>query len=559
MERSIVVSLIGRPNVGKSSIFNRLVSNKMDKAIVYDQPGVTRDRHYAISTMDELEGELPREIILVDTGGFYPDKIVQSANDKNAFFDIMVEHAHTAIEESDIVLMVVDVREGFSPFDRIVADQIRARKKTPWLLINKYDSDKQLGDEVDFYSLGVEYDDMFKISAANLLGITDLKKRLQEFAARSDLKTRPVLQMGVTPRESVVAKIAIVGAPNAGKSTLINKLVGSNRSLVSDIPGTTVDQVDGYFDLYFGKSVSELNSISAKSEDDDFQKDYDLYRQNNPAVYSAMLKAYAKEEGVEDEELELTEGDFNKDQSEPSSKLSFDGDKSDNSLWRTVHIIDTAGIRKKKSVEENDIESMAVYTALRAISNADIVIFMSDASKGITHQDRRLIDISIEKGCSVIICLNKYDLVAEELSDKREKKEWMDDVRDTVPWLEYCDIVPISAKYGKRIKELRQVIARTILVRRRTIRSGELNRTIYKLVEKHSIMPERSRGAYLKIRYATMIKSTPPTFLLFSNRSQGIPDNYRRYLQKGLREEFDLANTPVHLIFRSGKDLERIR
>jgi GTP-binding protein len=556
MDRSIVVSLIGRPNVGKSSIFNRLVSNRFDRAIVHDKPGVTRDRHYAITTLDEIQNEESKEIIVVDTGGFYPETKDSSVENRNAFFDLMVEHAETAISESDLVLMVVDIKEGLSPFDKIVARRIRAKNNPLWLLINKYDSDAQMGEEADFYTLGMEYEDMFKISAVHNIGVEDLKRRVQEFAISSSKLELPSLQRGVTPRESVVAKVAIVGAPNAGKSTLLNKLIGSNRALVSDIAGTTVDQVDGYFDLYFGKAVASINPKSQKSELGDFEKDYELYRQNNPAVYSAMIKSYIKEDGDEVNEDFLNEGAFEDENQKVEDNKIFEGNRDDTSLWRAVHVVDTAGIRKKKNVEES-VESMAVYSALRAITDASIVLFVINAEKGISHQDRRLIDISIEKGKSVIICLNKYDLVSDELKDHREKKEWLQDMKDAVPWLDYCELIPISAKFGKRLKGLKQAIARTVLVRRKNIRSGELNKAVYKLVERHTVMPTRSRGVHLKVRYATMIKSAPPTFLLFSNRSQGIPANYRRYLAKGLRSEFNLINTPVHLIFRSGQDLEK--
>ena len=564
MKRSLVVSLIGRPNVGKSSIFNRLVK-KRDRAITLDKAGVTRDRNYAITSLDEIAGADSVDVIVVDTGGFYPQQSrvqgkIQSCKEKeeeqfNSFFNIMVDHAHTAIEESDLVLMIVDAREGMLPFDESIFNYIRSQKKMVWPIVNKYDSDGQMGDEAEFYTLGCNPDDMFLTSAAHGLGLNDLKKRIQEEALSFRGDNAPVLQKGVTPRESVVAKLAIVGAPNAGKSTLLNQLVGSSRALVSDIAGTTVDPVDGHFDIYFGKDAVQLEGERSSDDGVDFESDYEAFRKNNPVVYSKMMEDYLREDKIDEDDIQDFLG-------ENSVTLSCDVSEEEDvkecsdSFWRTVHLVDTAGIRRKKSVDSG-IESMSVFQALKAISEADIVLFTVDATKGISHQDRRLIDVAIEKGKSIIICLNKFDLISPELRDNRERKEWMQDMQDKVPWLSFCDLVPISAKYGKHIKNLKSVIKKTILVRNKKIRSGELNKTIHSLVERHSIMPSKSRGVRLKIRYASMIKSSPPTFILFTNKSKGIADGYKRYLQNGIRAEFNLANTPVHLIFRSGADLEK--
>lgn len=613
-KRSMVISLIGRPNVGKSTIFNRLMK-KAHKAITFDKPGVTRDRHYGIATFSEVAHREPNEAILVDTGGFYPERIEENVPKKrdqimNKFFNIMTDQAKTAIEESDLILFVVDSREGVLPFDEMIADYIRKKKKPFWVLINKYDSEKQEGEELEFYSLGIGEEDMFKISAEHGLGLLELKIAIQkELISFENLQNQemPMLQKGVTPREKVVARLALIGAPNAGKSTLLNQLLGAERALVSDIPGTTVDPIEGFFDLYFGKNAFELDQDLAFAKNDSllFQQ-YEEFRANNPDLYSSLSYSYnLEEEGTngnplydeedylsdetpllsetvdsdeidleqalseeEDEkyENEIYEQIFEEDN--PSLNISefeneqeheqdqIDHYQEEGSHWRSLHIVDTAGIRRQKSVE-GFIEQQSVYRSLRCITESDIIIFMIDATIGISHQDRRLLDIALEKGKSVVVCLNKMDLLKNKLPDEKSKKEWIKDLRDTIPWLYYCDLIPISAKYGRHLGNLKEAIKKTVLIRNRSIGTGVLNRYFYQLVENHPVAIKNSGGKRFKIKYASMLKSNPPTFLLFTNLSKGIPDNFKSYLKNGLRREFHLDNTPIHLIFRTGEDLSK--
>jgi GTP-binding protein len=180
-----------------------------------------------------------------------------------------------------------------------------------------------------------------------------------------------------------------------------------------------------------------------------------------------------------------------------------------------------------------------------------------DATKGIGHQDRRLIDIALEKGKSVIILLNKMDLMKEKFKTHRDRKEWLLDLREKIPWLYYCDLIPISAKRHKGMQQLREALVRTILVRHKRIPTAELNRTITEIVEQNPIVLKGSKGRHFRVKYASLVKSAPPTFLLFTNKSQGIPENYKRYLQNAIRYAFRLDNSPVHIIFRTGYDLEQ--
>jgi GTP-binding protein len=602
-KRSMVVSIIGRPNVGKSTIFNRLMK-KQYLAMTHDQPGVTRDRHYGILKLEEaFEGEYAEEdLILVDTGGFYPEKIdidPKKKNNVDPFFNIMADHAKLAIDESDLVLFVVDVRDGLLPFDKGISDYIRSTKKSVWLLMNKFDSEKQDGEQYDFFNLGLDDENMHQISAEHNRGFNDLREKLmvtvKKFQASGKSADHEHLQNGVQPHNDVVSSVAIIGAPNAGKSTLLNCLVGAQRALVSEIAGTTVDPIEGYVDLYFGPDIDLLST-----QDNAFRKD-------NSKIYEEMKK-YAETgdvDLVEVDEDDLTENEkkiyvefgqteeyrgFQEEEEETrgSSEFSFDESNTgkdyfsesqiineiesnwnapaeepanmENALmvnrWRSIKLVDTAGIRKSKLVE-GFIETQSVYRSLRAISESDVVLFMIDSTLGITHQDRRLIDIALEKGKSLIVCLNKIDLLKEIFADAKKKKEWTQNLRDDVPWLSFCQLVTISAQKNRNINYLREALKRTIVTRNRKIPTGALNRCFATLTDKNPVVIKKTSGGRLKIKYASMLKSSPPTFLLFSNKSLGIPENYRRYLVNGLRTEFDLVNTPVHLIFRTSTDIER--
>lgn len=603
-KRSMVVSIIGRPNVGKSTIFNRLMK-KQYLAMTHDQPGVTRDRHYGILKLEELyNGELFEEdLILVDTGGFYPDKIEIDPKKKNnvdPFFNIMADHAKLAIDESDLVLFVVDVRDGLLPFDKGICDYIRSTKKPFWLLLNKFDSEKQEGDQYDFFNLGMDDEDMHNISAEHNRGFNDLREKLMAAVKKFQLTeasrtAEENLQNGVKPRNDVVSSVAIIGAPNAGKSTLLNCLVGAQRALVSEIAGTTVDPIEGYVDLYFGPDIELL-----ESQDNAFRKDNtqiyeemkkfaetgdvdladvneDDLTENEKKIYVEFGQTEAFQGFQEEEEEGRGSNDFSFDASNTGDDLfsekdilreieknwdapSEDIENLENAQyvnrWRSIKLVDTAGIRKSKLVD-GFIETQSVYRSLRAISESDVVLFMIDSTLGITHQDRRLIDIALEKGKSLIVCLNKIDLLREIFADAKKKKEWTQNLRDDVPWLSFCQLVTISAQKNRNINYLREALKRTIVIRNRKIPTGALNRTLNTLTEKNPVVIKKTSGARFKIKYASMLKSSPPTFLIFSNKSQGIPDNYRRYLVNGLRTQFDLTNTPVHLIFRTSTDIER--
>lgn len=590
-KRSCVISIIGRPNVGKSTIFNRLM-RKSFKAMAHDQPGVTRDRHYGIASIENATMDANEDVILVDTGGFYPEKvdtpsILGKKKTAEPFFNLMADHAKLAIDESDLVLMVVDVREGLIPFDKTISDYIRTTKKPMWLLVNKFDSDTQWGDEAEFYELGLTEDQFFIISAEHNRGLITLREKIYDFTKDFETDDEKDVQKGVRPSHDVVANVAIIGAPNAGKSTLLNQFVGAGRALVSDVAGTTVDPIEGYFDLFFGDDVKSL-----KSMDDQFRKtnselleEYDEYNEDfseqELLAYGEMpseLKYSLDDEDDEADSIPLASLDEDIVQNDENDlftvedlERSLDSINEQESVineasvqeqsegfnpFRSIKLVDTAGIRKQKNVE-GFIEEQSVYRSLKAISEADVVIYMIDATKGISHQDRRLCDIALEKGKSIIICLNKSDLMQDILKDKKRKKEWLLDLRATIPWLSFCEMITVSAKNGSHLQSLRQSLKKTIIVRSHKITTGKLNKALGYLTDKFPVMLEHTKGTRLKVKYASMLKTQPPTILLFTNKSKGIPTNYRKYLTNGLRREFGIINTPVHLIFRTTADVER--
>ncbi|MBF0301333.1 MAG: 50S ribosome-binding GTPase, partial [Oligoflexia bacterium] len=360
----------------------------------------------------------------------------------------------------------------------------------------------------------VEEEKIITLSAAHSYGLETLQESIISFIQKKrklllspvEKQDRPLLN-SMTPREDVVAKLAIIGAPNSGKSTLLNRLLKCDRAIVSEIPGTTRDPIEGHFDLYF----------------------------KEPLIVDVENENENENDKISDE---------NKD------KVS----DSDN-RWHSLKIVDTAGIRRKREVYDQ-VESMAVIRALKSIVESDIVLLVIDAQNGISHQDKRLGEIAIEKGKSLIIVLNKFDLLDKNIKNNSKLfNEWFKDIEVLVPW-RYCALIPISAKDGKFIGNLKEEIRKTVLVRKRKISTSKLNQCFQKLLEKNVV---RVGGAFsgnkeFKIKYTSVVKMSPPTILVFSNVAKDIPEGYRRYLANGIRENFNLVNTPVHLVFRTGKE-----
>ena len=513
-----IVSIVGRPNVGKSTIFNRLTKSKR-KSLTFDTPGVTRDGHYALITLDETyqKDVLPQTFLLVDTGGFYVDhsKVVDAGvTDEEILWDQVASQSLTAIKESDFCIVVADIRDGLLPADEELIKMLRQSGKLFWLLLNKCDSSKQELEIADFSKLGLDEDEIFLVSAEHDIGFDQFKTNLQYLLNTLEVEDNDVLVSNVIPQFPLIGSLAIIGAPNVGKSTLLNRLLGMDRSIVSPVAGTTVDPVEAYLTMDLGEDAQDV---------DDFWLSQDL----------GYLGSFAKHKKYD--------------------QLLHDQDQN----CRSVLVLDTAGIRRQSSVD-GFIETQSVYRSLRCLSDASLVLYIIDAYKGLTHHDRHLIGLSLEKGKTIFLLLNKFDLVKKKLKeDGRDVSDWLEHWQTMVPWLEFCEMIPLSAKTGEGVNKIRNRIKEFFVGRAKAVSTGELNRVIQNLIDAKPLNFHEGKGVALKLKYASLVKNFPPTILLFTNKSQNIPVHYRRYLVNGIREGMDWKNTPVHLIFRTNSDREK--
>ncbi|MFO7448330.1 MAG: ribosome biogenesis GTPase Der [Ignavibacteriaceae bacterium] len=431
-----LVVIVGRPNVGKSTLFNRLVGKR--DAIVHNQSGVTRDRNY---------GEVDwagKYFNLIDTGGYVP-------NSTDLFETAIREQVEIAINEADSILFLVDVRTGINPMDIEIANMLRTANKDFFLLVNKVDAEQYEPAASEFYSLGVEK--LYDISAISGRKIGDLLDDITaNFAELSD-------EERIDPR----LKIAVVGRPNVGKSSLTNALLGSDRSIVTDIPGTTRDSI---------------NSI---------------------------LKYYGQE----------------------------------------IILIDTAGLRKKKKVEES-IEFFSAIRTLKAVGECDVAVVMLDAKFGLEKQDQKIIDEAVRWRKGIILAVNKWDLIEKETNTA---KKFEDTIRDKLGGIDYVPIMFISALTKQRIYKLVDLALQVNEERKKKIPTSELNNILLPEIGK-SPPPSTPTGKEVKIKYITQVGEHYPVFLFFTNFPKLIPDHYKRYLEKLIRRSFGFNGVPFTLSFK---------
>ena len=435
MKTSIVV-IVGRPNVGKSTLFNRLVGRK--EAIVHDLSGVTRDRNYG-----EVEWA-GKEFQLIDTGGYVP-------NSPDLFETAIREQVQIAITEADAVLFLVDVKAGLTSFDIEIGRILRSSNKKFFLIVNKVDSEKFEPGAAEFYSLGV--DKVYDISAVAGRKIGDLLDDI----------TVDMPMIEEEEDDSSKLKIAVVGRPNVGKSSLTNALLGEDRSIVTDIPGTTRDSID------------------------------------------SILKYYGQE----------------------------------------ITLIDTAGLRKKKKVEEN-IEFFSTIRTLRAIAECEVVIILVDAQTGIEKQDQKIIDEAVNRRKSIILAVNKWDLIEKDTNTARQFEVA---IKEKMGSIDYVPVIFISALTKQRIYKLIDMAIEIFKERKKQISTSELNETILPEIERNP-PPSTATGKEVKIKYITQAKGSYPVFLFFSNYPKEIPEHYKRYLEKLIRRKFGFTGVTVILSFK---------
>jgi GTP-binding protein len=433
------IAIVGRPNVGKSTLFNRLVGKRL--ALVDDRPGVTRDRREGDAIL------LGLEFRVIDTAGFEDE-------DPASLPGRMRQQTEAAVRDADAALFLIDAREGLTPLDEEIGRWLRAEATPVIVVANKAEGRSGEAGILDAYRLGLG--DPVAISAEHGEGVADLFAAIQPHVERDEEVAEEEEGEGAT------LKIAIVGRPNAGKSTLVNKMLGEDRMITGPEAGITRDSI--------------------------------------------------------------------------SLQWEWQG--------RPVQLVDTAGLRKRAKVEDK-LEKLSAADTRRAIDYAEVVVLLLDATRGLESQDLRIAAQVIEEGRALIIALNKWD-VADEASAlfngvKEALGEGLAQLRD-VP------LLTVSAKTGKGIDTILKVAFDLREAWSRRVSTGELNRWFEHATEANP--PPAPKGKRIKLRYITQVKSRPPTFVVFGNRTDEIPESYRRYLVNALRRDLKLEAIPLRLDFR---------
>ena len=437
-----LVAIVGRPNTGKSSFFNKICGKRI--SIIDDIPGVTRDRIYCDA---EWCG---RVFTLVDTGGL-------DSKSTDVFQKTIRNQAQIAIELADVIVFMVDGKEGLTPADEEVASLLRKAKKKVVLVVNKLDR-FEIEKTFDFYSLG--FGEPFPISCQQAKGLGEVL---------DEIISSPCFKEDVDVENNSSIKIAVVGRPNAGKSSIVNRLLGEERVVVSNVAGTTRDAIDTPF-------------------------------------------RYNKKDFV---------------------------------------LIDTAGLRRQRSVEKESVESYSALRSMEAIKRADVVLIVFDASEEISEQDVRIAGYVHEEGKPSLIVMNKWDKV--EKSENIINK-YVATLKDKLSFMDYFKPVFISALSGKRVEKIMPSVLEVYFNNTKRITTGVLNEVIHKAIL--SQQPPTKKGKQLKILYATQAEISPPTFVIFVNDASIVHFSYERFLENRLRASINFEGTPIKLIFRSRKEKE---
>lgn len=436
-----LVAIVGRPNVGKSTFFNRIVGQRI--SIVEDTPGVTRDRLYADA---EWCGH---SFTLIDTGGL-------EIKSEDVMWSHIRAQAQIAVETADVIVFMLDGKTGLTHEDYEVAAYLRKSRKPILIVVNKLDNNEQ-HLLYDFYELGLG--EPIGISAGQAKGLGDVLDEIVKLTGKYE-----------TEEKEEALKIAVVGKPNAGKSSLVNKLLGYDRVIVSDIAGTTRDAIDTRIKI---------------------------------------------------------------------------GDKE-------YILIDTAGIRRKRSVEE-DLEQYSVMRSLGAVRRADVCLIVIDSSEELSEQDVKIAGYVHEQGKPSVVVMNKWDVVEKDTYtiEKYNRK-----LKEELKFMDYFIPTYVSAKTGKRVDNLIKLAERAYENASRRISTGLLNDVLREAILTNE--PPSKNGKRLKIYYVTEVSANPPTFVIFVNDDTLMHFSYRRYLENALRRSFDFEGTPIRLIIRNKneKDLE---
>lgn len=429
-----IVAIVGRPNVGKSTMVNRLAEN--NEAIVHEMRGVTRDRSYHTADWNG------RSFTLIDTGG------IEMGSD-DAFQSSITSQALAATDEADVIVFLVDGQTGINADDEEVARILRRSKKPVLLAVNKLDSVKQEGEIWEFYQLGLG--DPYPVSALHGTGTGDLLDVIVSLFSEDKIEEDEL--------DSV--NVAIIGRPNAGKSSLTNKLTNNDRSIVSDVAGTTRDAID--------------------------------------------------------------------------TTVEHEG--------RYYTIVDTAGLRKKSVVHE-DVEYYGFVRAMRAIDRAQVVLLVIDATLGLTDQDQRVAGMAAERGCAMVVLLNKWDLV----EGPEAKAEIRERIEDRLTFVGYAPVIAISALSGKNVHRIWDAIDTAYEQYSSVISTSRLNVWLQDIRDFGHTISKGKR--ILKLKYVTQTGTEPPFFTFFCNHPDLIEPSFERYLENRLRQTFGFEGTPIRMKFK---------
>lgn len=435
---SKLVAIVGRPNVGKSTLFNRLTGTR--QAIVSEVAGTTRDRQYGKCEWGN------REFSLVDTGGWV-------VNSDDIFEEEIRKQVSLATEEADLILFVTDIKNGVTDLDDAVAGILRRSKVPVILCSNKTDNNEDRYEAAEFYSLGLG--EPLCVSAATGSGTGDLLDVIIE-------KLGP--DNGADEAEENIPRFSVVGRPNAGKSSLINAFIGEDRHIVTDIAGTTRDSI-------------------------------------------------------------LTRYD----------KFGFD-----------FFLVDTAGIRRKNKVTE-DLEFYSVMRSIRAIENSDVCILLIDATRGIESQDLNIVQIIQRNNKSLVVVVNKWDLVEDK--SKEAIAHFENAIRNRMAPFTDFPIIFASALTKQRIFRVLEVAKEVYMARKRHVSTSKLNEEMLPLIEAYP--PPSMKGKYIKIKYCAQLPNTQiPSFVFYANLPQYVKEPYKRFLENKIRERWNFLGTPINIFIR---------
>ena len=434
------LAIVGRPNVGKSTLFNRLAGKKL--AIVDDQPGVTRDRRFASGRLGDLDLEL------IDTAGF------ENVSDESLEARMRAQ-TERAIDEADVAVFVIDAREGVAPLDEVFAEILRRRDKPVVLAANKAEGKAGDAGVLEAFRLGLG--EPIALSAEHGEGMAELYAAILALAPEEgedqELGDKPV-------------RIAIVGRPNAGKSTLVNRLIGEDRLLTGPEAGITRDAI--------------------------------------PVDWE------------------------------------WDG--------RPVRLVDTAGLRRKAKVQEK-LEKLSTQDSIRAITFAEVVILVMDATHPFEVQDLQIADLVEREGRALVFVLAKWDLVEDPQAKLAEFRE---EAERQLPQVRGTPVVALSAETGRGLDRLMPAVFKTHADWSTKVKTRDLNDWLHMAIQRHP--PPAVNGRRIKPKYMAQTKARPPTFVLFATRAEQLPESYRRYLINSLRESFELPGVPLRVTIRSSRN-----